>query len=82
MNRKELKKTLDEMNINPVTYNLEGVDTSDCYVLSKEVDGFWSVYCTERGILRYKKIFENESEACEHLLELVLNDSTTILSKS
>jgi hypothetical protein len=87
MNRKELKRTLDKEGISPRVYSLSGLAGSpaiddDRLILDKAEkwrDEEWVVYYYERGQRRRVEYFETEDEACEALLNRLLEDPTTRL---
>jgi hypothetical protein len=43
----------------------------------EETSSGWSVYYWERGLRSGEQAFGSEDEACRHLLDLLLRDSTT-----
>ena len=69
MTVEELKKRLDEIGVPDDLYSLLiGGFPNEAYCLIKNEDG-WEVYYSERGQKSDVQQFENESEACEYLLE-------------
>jgi hypothetical protein len=65
----ELKKRLDQIGVSDDLYSLLiGGFPNEAYCLIKNEDG-WEVYYSERGQKSDVQQFENESEACEYLLE-------------
>ena len=76
MNRKTLKALLDNENIDPKVYSLDGGMPYEAYVLEhRSFD--WAVYYSERGLRSGEVVFETEADACSHLLDLLLRDSAT-----
>ena len=76
MNKITLKTILDENKIRENVYSLNGGITHDTYCIEKQ-DQDWSVYYTERGKKINERFFKSESDACEYLLSLILNDPKT-----
>lgn len=76
MNRDKVREVARAEGIRPDAYSLDGGDHEDRYVLAIETGG-WSVYFVERGERTDVTHFETEEEACDHLLSLLLRDSTT-----
>ena len=73
MNKSELNKILQEHGVPQDFYSLTGGHPNDCYCLHKS--GYkWFVYYTERGLEIGTKEFISESDACEYLLKLILED--------
>ena len=69
MTVEELKKKLDELNIQHDLYSLMiGGFPNEAYCLIKNEDG-WEVYYSERGNKRGTRQFASESDACEYLEE-------------
>ena len=69
MTVEELKKKLDELNIQQDLYSLMiGGFPNEAYCLIKNEDG-WEVYYSERGNKRGTRQFASESDACEYLEE-------------
>jgi hypothetical protein len=75
MNKNELSRILRQENIRPDAYCLEGGICEECYALDESY-GIWSVYYSERGVQTGRKDFTSESDACEHLLQLLREDPT------
>ena len=75
MTTAELKTALDEAGVNPCAYSLEGGLPNEAYTLSRESDGGWATYYSERGLRTNLQHFTTESDACEDLLARVLRDS-------
>ena len=73
MNRESLRTLLDSEGIDPRAYSLDGGFTSDVYVL-EEVKSNWAVFYSERGRRWDESEFSTEGEACEDILERLLND--------
>jgi hypothetical protein len=76
MNREALRALLDKQNIDPAAYHLDGHATDETYVL-EFADDVWTVFFSERGLRTSERRFDNEDEACRHLLDLLLRDRTT-----
>jgi hypothetical protein len=76
--RDELSLRLTQLGIRPDAYNLSGEATTETYILEERY-GIWRVFYSERGVESQLAEFETESDACEHLLSLLLLDSTTRL---
>jgi hypothetical protein len=82
MDRLSLREFLDRELIDPRSYGLDGAeglpaeDREERYFLEKDSSG-WSVYYWERGLRSGKQVFGSEDEACRHLLDMLLRDSTT-----
>lgn len=74
MNRRELKKILDQEGFNPQRYSLQGGLPDERYCLDQLADGRWSVYGSERGKKVAERVFETEDEASEYLLYLLRRD--------
>lgn len=76
MNKAELKSKLEQANVYPQAYSLDGGLPSERYVLSYEESGRWDVYYSERGQKTGLRSFDSESAACKFFLDYVLKDST------
>jgi hypothetical protein len=76
MNKHNLKQILEDEGIRPDAYDLNGGHESERYTL-RESWGVWSVYYSERGIESGTRTFTTESEACEYMLRLLQEDSST-----
>jgi hypothetical protein len=82
MDRSSLREFLDRQRIDPRSYGLDGAaglpaaDREERYFLEETSSG-WSVYYLERGLRSGKQLFDSEDEACRHLLDLLLQGSTT-----
>jgi len=82
MDRSSLREFLNRERIDPRAYGLEGAaglpieDREERYFLEKVQSG-WSLYYWERGLRSGETSFRSEDEACRHLLDLLLRDSTT-----
>jgi hypothetical protein len=75
VNRERLRELADAEHIRRDAYSLEGGLPSERYVLAI-VEGGWAVYYSERGMRRGEKVFDTEDEACAHLFDLLLRDSS------
>lgn len=76
MDREALKALFDAENVDPSAYSLDGGMPFEAYVLEPRASD-WAVYYSERGLRSGEVVFQTEDEACAHLLDLVLRDSTT-----
>lgn len=76
MDRETLKALLDAEDVDPTAYSLDGGMPFEAYVLERR-SSEWAVYYSERGLRSSEVVFETEDDACAHLLDLVLRDSTT-----
>ena len=76
MDRQSLRKLLDREDVDPDAYSLGAASRDDTYVLEQTADR-WEVYFSERGLRIGERHFTTEDEACRHLLDLLLRDSTT-----
>lgn len=74
MNRLELKKYLEQENVSPKAYHLDGCSSEDSYTLRHLPDGRWSVFFTERGVEVDPRVFDVEHRACVELLYNLLCD--------
>lgn len=77
MNTVELRRMLDAENIDPRAYSLDGGAADEAYVLEAPNRSAWTVFYSERGLRTGETQFETEDEACTHILELLLRDTTT-----
>lgn len=75
----DLKVKLNELGVNPDSYSLTGSTGNECYVLSQECSGKWSVFYSERGLQSCRKIYETEDEACRDLFKRLGGDPTVLL---
>lgn len=75
----ELKGILDKNKINSNSYSLDGGVPHDKHVLSREDNGMWEVYYSERGGKFEVERFNSEEEACNFFLERILSDKTAPL---
>lgn len=76
MNVVDLKVKLTELGVHPDSYSLIGSTRNECYVLSQEGYGKWSVFYSERGQQSCLQIFASEDEACRELLRRLGGDPT------
>lgn len=75
--RADLETILHRDGIDPASYRLYGgLGAGECYVLDHGPSG-WEVYYSERGMKGSLRLFECETEACRHFLELLRRDPTT-----
>lgn len=78
MNIIELEQKLKELTIPPDSYSLHGGLPNESYCIY-QLDNIWEVYYSEKGIKSNKKIFLDETSACEYFFHLLLKN---ILKKS
>ncbi len=76
MDKTELQSILVQEGISSESYDLNGGSPNEKYCLNRD-GGKWSVYYSERGIRTGERTFDNESEACEYLLDMLRKDMTT-----
>jgi len=69
MNREELRRKLDELNVYPGFYSLEGELLPDRIVLYQNYAKWEVFYFDERGNRDNEKVFFSESEACNYIYE-------------
>lgn len=63
----DLKQKLDELEVDPAFYSLEGKVLNDRMVLYQSPRG-WSVfYCDEAGLIMNEKFFHTETDACRYM---------------
>ena len=70
MTRTELKDKLDFLGINKNQYSLHGDLFPDRIILFKNYNNWEVFYFDEKGIPQDKRIFNNENDACLHILKL------------
>jgi hypothetical protein len=76
MNSRELEKKLHELGVRPDSYVLDGSLPDEQYALER--DGTeWTVSYYERGQRDVFRRFPTEGEACEYLVNVLLEDNTT-----
>ncbi|MDO4729394.1 MAG: hypothetical protein Q4B43_10390 [Bacteroidota bacterium] len=74
MNINELINKLEKKNISKDLYSLDGYLKSDALIL-REQSLCWEVfYFDEKGNEQDNKIFETESEACEYLYRVLIEN--------
>lgn len=76
LNRDRLRKLFDERDVDPRSYDFEGSNLGEQYVLELGPGG-WSVYYAERGQKNDQRFFDTEDAACHELMSRVLKDPTT-----
>ena len=76
MNKAELKAKLEQADVYPEAYSLEGGLPNERYVFSQETGGRWDVYYSERGQKSGLRSFDSESAACQFFLDHLLKDPT------
>ncbi|MDM8518578.1 hypothetical protein QUF64_00920 [Anaerolineales bacterium HSG6] len=74
MDNKLFNQKLYEHNINRTMFTL-GTPPNDCMYTVQIRGERYEVYYFERGIKEYTAWFDNQGEALEYLLELLLADS-------
>ena len=75
MNRKELKKTLEELGIPEGAVSLNGEARPACISLKALRNNVWQVFFIEDfGIQSVSDLFDSEEDACKHVLQMVLGD--------
>jgi hypothetical protein len=77
MNLTGLETILRERNVNPLAYSLGGGLPNEKYTLD-HIGSKWSVYYSEHGHRNNERIFDSEDEACNYLLDVLLNDSSAL----
>jgi hypothetical protein len=70
MKKNELRSTLINKGISRSYYSLEGGLPNEKLCLDYE-NGKWVVYYSERGIRSGIQYFDNEDDACDHLLHAI-----------
>ena len=79
MNTHDVKVELENNNIDPRAYSINGLTApphDEQYVLSN-TNNLWVIYFEERGERTYEMFYLTENEACEHFLTRILKDTTT-----
>ncbi len=66
----DLKNELIKRGVPSDVYCLSGGLPNEAYVINCN-DGRWEVYYSERGIKGNLRTFDDESEACFYILELI-----------
>lgn len=69
MNLKELKNLLEENHVPTDEYSLKGGLPNEAMCITKNTEGMWEVYYSERGRKTGLKTYLNESSACEELIK-------------
>jgi hypothetical protein len=72
MNKKELRKLLIAENIRVDWYSLDGELIPDRTVLGQSGNGWRVFYFGDRGEISEDKYFKSETEACEYLYKLLV----------
>lgn len=76
MNRDTLRLRLEEEDVAPMCYDLDGSPKDMALVLVQLISG-WCVYYSERGGRFDERTFESEDEACSYMFDhLTSTDST------
>ena len=70
MTKIELEKKLREEGVRVDSYSLNGGLPNEAYCLNRTESG-WEVYYSERGNKTGLKVFDNESDACGYLFQLL-----------
>jgi len=82
MTRAELAAALRQGRVNPAVYSLDGGLPNDAYCLDDAGGGRWVVYYSERGSRFDERMFDQESEACQYLLDTLLNEPSALLPET
>ena len=77
MNREKLHTILIKKKITPLAYSLSGGLPNEKYVLEQGIEN-WSVYYSERGQKNGERTFSTENDACQYMLQLLLNDDSVL----
>ena len=77
MNKNELREILNNEGFDPGSYDLDGGMLPDRFTLASEAGSWCVYYCDERGIVRDKRAFGTEAEACSYFLNEMREDPTT-----
>lgn len=73
MNREELKKQLDLLNVPEGSYSLEGELNADSIILYHSYHEWRVFYMDERGGRNKLRIYPSEAEACQRIYEMYLD---------
>lgn len=76
MNVNQLIAVLEKERIRQDAYSITGDCSNESYVIASSGCN-WQVYYYERGIKTNLVEFDNEMQACQHFLGIILNDPTT-----
>jgi hypothetical protein len=79
MNKKELKKALDNAGVDPHYYSLDGLSGGpyeDAWILDNDSHR-WLVYYFERGTKWNIYYFDKEDEACNYIFNKLISDPLT-----
>ena len=71
-----LSDLLKSRDINSGAYSLAGGLPNECYCIDRDGTD-WLVYYSERGLRSGLQRFNTESDACSHLLSVLVSDTTT-----
>lgn len=77
MNIIELEQELRVRNIREDAYSLTGIAYDERLVISKLQNGKWQIYYSERGLKTGLSEYNNEGDACNAYLALILADPST-----
>lgn len=72
MNRMVLLKNLNLVGINKNRYSING--PCEMKICIENNSSYWDVYFLEKGIKTLHKSFLNESDACDYMYHLLLNE--------
>lgn len=72
MNINELKRKLEDLNVNPNSYSLDGSLNNNSRILYHSYNE-WHVFYYERGIRENERTFDSEEEACDYIYQGFLN---------
>ena len=67
MNKSELKYRLNELEVDPIFYSLEGELQPDRVVLYRNYHRWEVFYFDEKGNRDNEKVFSSEKEACDYI---------------
>jgi hypothetical protein len=76
MTRDELGRRLEQEGISANAFDLFGSNRDNAYCLER-VDSGWLEFFRERGERDWEHLCESESQACEYLLQAILDDEGT-----
>jgi hypothetical protein len=74
MNTSQLEQKLQEHEIRPDCYSLDGSVINEALILEPSNGNGWRIYYSERGLRSGEKVFFTEEEACVVFLEMLLRD--------
>ena len=71
-----LSDLLNSRGVDPDAYSLSGGLPNESYCIDRDGTD-WLVYYSERGLRSGLQRFNTESDACSHLLSVLIRDTTT-----